>query len=484
MSSLRSLYKSTLHYVAGNLGVLILGFISFPLTTRSLSVAQYGDLNVAMRVALLVVIVAKIGLPHSMLRFHAEDAESPDEHTRDKYYSTFILTACAAAAAASVLYALFLTTLPDNVVGPSLRALLLLSVPFVFANALNSLLTGFLSAGGKSREFAAVQFLTKLLSVVLMIGFLYLWELSARALLTSNVLSELATFAVLVFMIARKGFIRRNAFDLEYAKKAIAFAAPLVIYEMSSAVLDGGDRLIIKSMLGSAAVGLYSAAYNISGYLQDLIFMSVHQALVPMWLRIWNTEGKEATSTFLSRSLNDFILICCLVCCGTFVCAGDALVVLAGPRYLPARPLVPLIVLGLVIYTFTSFFNAGLYLNKRTGVMATVVLISAVLNLALNYYFLPIFGIIAAVWATIVSYTFVMMCMAIASRRYLVIRIDWPSALKGVVTAAVVAFALSFIEFDRAILNVLIKGTLAVIGFVLLMGATHTPLRQRFLPGP
>jgi O-antigen/teichoic acid export membrane protein len=324
-----------------------------------------------------------------------------------------------------------------------------------------------------------VQFIVKVVAIAMMIGLLYLWERSARAIVTSNVLAELSTFAIVIILIARRGLLRVSAYDSEYARKIIAFAAPLVIFEMSSAVLDGGDRLLIKSMLGSAAVGLYSAAYNVSVYVQDLVFASVNQALVPLWIRIWKTEGPEATAAFLSRALNDFVVACCLLCCGTFVCSGDLLLMLAGSQYREARPLVPIIVVGLVIYTFTTFFNAGLYLNKRTGVMAGIVFTSATTNLALNYIFLPKFGIIAAVYATIVSYTLAMVITAILSSRYLEVRVEYASILKAIAVAAVVAYALSPLDFGRPIVNILVKGLLSVIGFVVLLGLINAPLRAR-----
>lgn len=481
MSSLRDLYRNASHYLAGNFGVMVLGFISFPLFTRSISVSQYGELNIALRIVLLMVIFAKIGLPHSMVRFYAEDAQSSDPAIVAKYYSTFILTGIGAALALCAVYLLAVLAIPATALNGSLRFLLLAGTVMIFANAMNSLLTGVLRAGGRSKEFAGIQLVVKVLAIATSLILLYTWERSARALLTSNVLAELATFAALLVLFLRQTEISLRRFDRAYARQIIAFALPLIVFELASAVLDSGDRLLIKYFLGEESVGLYSAAYNVSSYLQDLIFASLNLALVPLYLKIWNTQGKDETEKFLSSGLNDFVLVCCLLCCGTAVCSGDALILLASKKYADAAQLVPYLVIGMVLYTFTTFFNAGLYLNKRSGVMASIVASSAILNLVLNVVFLPRFGIVAAVWATIVSFAFLLGVVAWKSRAYMRLDVDLLGGAAGIVSAVVSAVVISRLDFNTPIANIVVKGALSVLVYAVLLLALHARVRTRLL---
>ena len=56
----------------------LLGFISFPVFTRILPVAEYGVLNLVTRTLLMVVVITKLGIQHSVVRFYEECRTSSD----------------------------------------------------------------------------------------------------------------------------------------------------------------------------------------------------------------------------------------------------------------------------------------------------------------------------------------------------------------------------------------------------------------------
>jgi len=481
MSSPKSLYRSASHYLAGNVGVMLLGFVSFPLFTRSLSVAQYGVINVVMRLVLLPVALAKLGLPHSMVRFHAEDGRSPDRAIVERYYSTFVFTSIVAGLAVTLCFVLIVWGLPATLVPQPFRALLLAGSIIIFANSLNSLLTGVLRAAGRSREFAGLQVVIKAMAIGIACALLFLWERSARALVTSNVIVESLTCAILLWMFMNRGLLKLRMFDADFCRKIVTFALPLVVFELAAGVLDSGDRILIQIFLGSDAAGLYSAAYNVSTYVYDLIFSSMNQALIPIYIGIWATKGKDETCAFLSSSFNDFVLVCCLVCCGAAVCSGDALVLLASTKYQQAAGMVPTLVVGLVLYALTTFFNAGLYLHKRTGTMAGLVATSAVVNVLLNVLLLPRFGIQAAVYNTLASYAFLLAATALFSAPYLRLKVDFLGASVGIFAAVVVALAVSRLNFGRPVPNILIKGALSTIGYAALLLSLNARVRARVI---
>ena len=72
MSSLKTLYRHSSHYLGGRVAVMLLGFISFPVFTRVFSVAEYGAINLIMNTVLLLTVVSKFGFQHSVQRYYPE----------------------------------------------------------------------------------------------------------------------------------------------------------------------------------------------------------------------------------------------------------------------------------------------------------------------------------------------------------------------------------------------------------------------------
>ena len=73
-------------------------------------------------------------------------------------------------------------------------------------------------------------------------------------------------------------------------------------------------------------------------------------------MRVWNTEGKKATQDFLSRSLDQFILVAVAVVCVAIVTSRDVIVLLASRKFQEAHTLLPFLVIGLVLSAVTIYF--------------------------------------------------------------------------------------------------------------------------------
>ena len=66
---IKGLFRASSHYLAGLLGKIGIGFISLPILTRLFSIADYGVIDLAGKILLLLTALSKMGLQNSALRF-------------------------------------------------------------------------------------------------------------------------------------------------------------------------------------------------------------------------------------------------------------------------------------------------------------------------------------------------------------------------------------------------------------------------------
>ena len=71
---------------------------------------------------------------------------------------------------------------------------------------------------------------------------------------------------------------------------------------------------------------------------------------------------------------------------------GDFLAILASSKYLPGAPVVPWAMAGMVFDGCLPFVAAGIFLHKQTQTMMLLMIMSAVVNIALNYLLVPSLG--------------------------------------------------------------------------------------------
>jgi len=96
--------------------------------------------------------------------------------------------------------------------------------------------------------------------------------------------------------------------------------------------------------------------------------------------------------------------------------SGDGLVKLvAGVQYVEAANyVVPLVCAAL--FSSMYIFFPGLSIAKKTSTIATVNIIAGILNVILNYVFIPKFGALGASFSTLLSISIALFCNALFSQ--------------------------------------------------------------------
>jgi O-antigen/teichoic acid export membrane protein len=158
----------------------------------------------------------------------------------------------------------------------------------------------------------------------------------------------------------------------------------------------------------------------------------------------------------------------------------DALLLLASPKYLGADRLIPYLVGGLLIYTTHVFLCAGLLIQKKTGTMALALVCSTGLNIVLNCFLLPRFGLQGAAVALLLTHIVTILLLWLASSRILPIGVRVTGLLKYGI-AGLAAWALgSRIALPSHLLNAVCRcalGLTVYLGVLLLLDS-----RIRSLP--
>jgi O-antigen/teichoic acid export membrane protein len=241
----------------------------------------------------------------------------------------------------------------------------------------------------------------------------------------------------------------------------------MVVQEIAGLVLDSGDRFMIRHFLTDYALGLYSVAYGLATYVNTLVMAPLGLAIIPIYMRLWNAEGRQKTVDFLSQGLDGFLIAAGLIMALAGAGARDAVTLLASSRYAGAERLIPTLVAGLLIYTAQIFLNAGLLIHKQTGKMATVLAWSAALNLALNWLLLPRMGLQAAALATLVAYLVCTAWLAWVSFRLLPLQISMWALMRYSAASAISWTLAAVIDLGSPLWNLPAKCLIVVVGYAL-----------------
>ncbi len=188
-------------------------------------------------------------------------------------------------------------------------------------------------------------------------------------------------------------------FKKEYAIFALQFNLPLLLHYFSQYILDQFDRIMVQKMVSMAAAGIYSVAYN-AGLLMKIVTQSINNALVP-----WQYDKLEKKQL---KALDDalFLIYIFVAGCALFFAlfAPEIMKLLADEKYYEAVYVIPPVAIGMVFsFMYTTFANVEFYYDQNKFTMY-ISMGGALLNIALNYVGIKVFGYIAAAYTTLFCY--------------------------------------------------------------------------------
>lgn len=428
---LSRLLQHTSNYSIGSVLVMLASIISFPILTRIFTVAEYGTMALVTSTILFLVGVGKLGLQHSVVRYYSEVEAGTRENSAKQFFSTVLFGMVVVGLCITGLSVIVVNFLPAVwLSNEQTKYLIILASPLIFIRVVDSAMYNMLRAQQKSGVYSAYFTIRKYLGLALIFFVLFYVSRSLEGFFLSSMLGEFIAVSVIIVYYARQHVFDLRAFNKPLFVSMLIFGLPLLASELSMLLLNMGGRYIINYQLGPAPLGAFSAAFNFSDYLQGVLTASFAQAVVPMYFKMWEQQGREKTVEFIQQALKYYIALALPVLGGMAAVGPELLRLLASSKYEVSTTLIVFIVGGMLVSGGTPIFSAGIYINKLTKVVMYSVLIAAGVNIGLTVVLVRPFGIEGAAFAALVSYVLYTILAAYYGRKVVRIKIPWVDVMK------------------------------------------------------
>mgnify|MGYP001559011423 FL=1 len=383
MSVLRKFFIHYSHFLSGSVLSMLLGLISFPILTRLLTTEEYGIVGLVSITMFFVVAIAKGGLADGITRFYKEYSETTDKLT---IFSSTIVIRGFILSLITVLFYVTIFPLINNYLSIKDEYIIyfMIMAIYLFIRPLNIIVFGILRVTGKTIFLNIIGLIGRIISIGLSLLLLIYVIGQFYGYFIGLVLAELIISMILFYWFFAKYKIDFNKVSGRLAMDLMKFGTPLLITELSYLLLSYVDRYMIVAYYGENTLGLYSAGYNLASYISDIIMFSLSYAVIPIYVGIYEKEGKEKTEEFLKRCLHYLLIAIIPVFFGYLAISNDLLITLASKKYAAAAVFSPIILLGSLFFGMNNIFNAGLYLKKKSMTILIIMLSAVIINIFLK----------------------------------------------------------------------------------------------------
>lgn len=199
----------------------------------------------------------------------------------------------------------------------------------------------------------------------------------------------------------------------------LGYGIPIAAALVLDLMLSAADRFLIVLYIDEAAVGAYAAGYGVADKTVLLLCAWAAMAGSPLIMAAYEAGGKDAARDEARGLIRTLLMIGLPAATGLALVAQPLANVMIGPELREqAALIIPWIaVAGLLNGLMIHYFSEAFQLTHRTSLRALLMIIPAGMNIILNILLLPHFGIMGAVYATVISYAVGNLLLAGVGRR-------------------------------------------------------------------
>lgn len=262
----------------------------------------------------------------------------------------------------------------------------------------------------ESKKFAIVSLLYTILNLSLTILFVLFLGWKLQGVFMAQFISVVICTSLSLFFIRddlKFTFSRKVVFDM------LKFSIPLIPSSIGVYITNTAHRILIKAVLNLSSLGLYGMSSRLTS-LVSVILSSFQGAITPL---IMANYENEKTKNEIEKLMRYYTLFCILIFTSISLFAKEILIILTTPSYYDAYKLVPLLLLDKLFFS-AYVLVPGLFIAKKTPIIAKINIISGLINILISFVLLKIFGLIGAAIGTMSSSFFIFIFQYKYSQKY------------------------------------------------------------------
>lgn len=376
---------------------LSISFVTILYVARAIGPANFGELDYALAIIGMFGIIGAWGIEGVLNR---ELIKHPEQH--NELVGTASILRLILGIVATALVIIFATIVQID----QLSKILLVILSCTYTISTPTILQQAFLAQAESKYPSIIAVIVTLITNITKVfiiftgkGVIYL----AASMVIEAILS--ASLYFLVYKFALRGKLSEWKFSPAVARLFIKTGGAVAFLGVFAMIYSRIDQIMIRHMLDTTAVGLYSAGVRLVD-LWGIVPMILGSALYPAVLN----ARKISEQLYVNRLRKLFLLYLLpsiTIALIVSLNAKSLMLLVYGDKFIEGFHTLQIYIWSLP-GTFTGFFVMNiLFTDDHRKILVFTTALPAIVNILLNILWIPTYGIIGAAWATTLSYSLI-----------------------------------------------------------------------------
>jgi O-antigen/teichoic acid export membrane protein len=375
------------------------GFLMLPIYTRYLAPDDYGVVALVLSLQSFLPLIMTLQVHNSISRFYFDYHE---EKEKLKVFISTILVVVIFLSTIVLAGLLFYINEILSFVFPKTvgyNEIFILGVIASFFGVFNSTFSNLIRVQQKAKLFMTVSLVLFVLSLGVNITQVIILERGAHGVVEAALISAVLSSIVYLYLV-REFFIFK--FDFSKIIDPLKFSIPLIPHSLSGLIFMYSDRIILEKYVTLSAIGLYMFADKIA-MIFKMLEAEFNNSFIPYFNALSKQSKKRAIEETQKISLV-FIYLFTMLIVFVSLFSPEFVYILFDEKYYDTWIMIPLLSSSYVLHSLFRFSSSGLFYEKRTGKVAIITIVAGLVNIGLNLWLIPIYGIMIAIYTTMLSF--------------------------------------------------------------------------------
>lgn len=393
-------------------GLLLNFFITF-LITRKYGEGVFGNYSLIFTLIQASTMIFSLGLPNAMINYLGI-------YKIDDCFSQFLLKKglkiiLAVSFIPSLLYILLANVIAVDIFSNQnlISYILVIGITLPFF-IVHEFILNFFVATKKFQKYNLFMFIVpNILFLCLLLFFSISSENQFYTILFYS-LSVAFTGIIELFFVFKKP-TNKKEHSLS-SKEIIQFSSPMMLSSLMLFLLNWTDVFMLGAMVSEQEVGIYNLAYKLAS-LAMLVIISLNIVLAPKISQLFKQNQIEELHSTIVKSTRLVIVLTTPIVIG-LVFFSEYILGFFGHGFIEGKPTLIIISIGVLINVATGNVDQILNMTNHQKLLQYITIFGFLLNLILNYFLIPIYGIEgSAIASLITNVLFNFMCLFYIKRK-------------------------------------------------------------------
>ena len=457
----KSIKKNTVFNAIKTVSAIIFPLITFPYASRTLLVENIGKVNFGLSFISYFSLIASLGINVYAIR---ECAKFGDDRVKLSKIASEIFSINVFTTIFS--YTILALCLLFYKKVESYRTLIVIqSLSIIFS----TLGADWLNTAMEDFQYITIRSLFfQILSLILLFTFIHKPDDYIKYAAISVISSSGYN---IVNMIYRRKYCDIKFIDMKMQYFPIIF---LFVMLLSQTIFNNVDMTMLGIMKGNFEVGIYSTAHKIMNIINQIV-ASILWVVLPRISFYYKNNNFEDINNLLRKVLGFNITLGLPCVIGTILMTNDIILLIAGNEFIQSGLVLKILMLSFFVSLFGGSFIGNMILlpmNEERYYMI-VCIINAIINIILNFIYIPYFASTAAACTTVICSILVFILLVIHIDKKIIINNISSLFLQpiiGSVSIIIICFACNQINslYIRTLFSILFS-VIAYFGIQLLL---------------